>query len=468
MDDGDFMITSIAEIETSTTTTTVDQNHHLNNHHGYNNETTSATNILMNLSDGNTDDNNHNQNLDDPNDNIIHQNDNDQRPLAKRNLYVMDKNHEIVPLASIHQILCDETLKHNYHGQKILELLQQDHEENYDGTIGGARLPDRYINEFTRIVCDYLVRLFSEYPICEQYDLFSRMIVEEFPRLGPEELWFWRADIKAGILKHTGKLCTRLENQRKPNTYKRRRLRNMGPDGQPLIEQFQPNRPTKVKLQFFNQQGQSIFIEGLSTPLSTTITESATETKKNKNRSQKNLSSSSMRNNNNFEASVTMSELQDDDDDETGADCGGFDDNYDDDDDDGNNDTIREQEMTNDNGKDKSNYHHRSSSTTATTTTTKNDNKNHQFRTNNNANNNNKSFEFHIKRPIRPSTNHPDDNENVDNDEDDDDNDGCCEKCGHQTKRKSSGQQQQQQKSKKKRNGGHNGFKIVVYCYPID
>ncbi|KAH9426356.1 hypothetical protein DERP_010924, partial [Dermatophagoides pteronyssinus] len=265
MDDGDFMITSIAEIETSTATTTVDQNHHLNNHHGYNNETTSATNILMNLSDGNTDDNNHNQNHDDPNDNIIHQNDNDQRPLAKRNLYVMDKNHEIVPLASIHQILCDETLKHNYHGQKILELLQQDHEENYDGTIGGARLPDRYINEFTRIVCDYLVRLFSEYPICEQYDLFSRMIVEEFPRLGPEELWFWRADIKAGILKHTGKLCTRLENQRKPNTYKRRRLRNMGPDGQPLIEQFQPNRPTKVKLQFFNQQGQSIFIEGLST-----------------------------------------------------------------------------------------------------------------------------------------------------------------------------------------------------------
>lgn len=371
-----------------------------------------------------------------------------------------------VPLASIHQILCDETLKHNYHGQKILELLQQDHEENYDGTIGGARLPDRYINEFTRIVCDYLVRLFSEYPICEQYDLFSRMIVEEFPRLGPEELWFWRADIKAGILKHTGKLCTRLENQRKPNTYKRRRLRNMGPDGQPLIEQFQPNRPTKVKLQFFNQQGQSIFIEGLSTPLSTTITESATETKKNKNRSQKNLSSSSMGNNNNFEASVTMSELQDDDDDETGADCGGFDDNYDDDDD-GDNDTIREQEMTNDNGKDKSNYHHRSSSTT---TTTKNDSKNHQFRTNNNANNNNKSFEFHIKRPIRPSTNHPDDNENVDNDEDDDDNDGgggCCEKCGHQTKRKSNNSGQQQ-KSKKKRNGGHNGFKIVVYCYPID
>lgn len=99
MDDGDFMITSIAEIETSTATTTVDQNHHLNNHHGYNNETTSATNILMNLSDGNTDDNNHNQNHDDPNHgNIIHQNDNDQRPLAKRNLYVMDKNHEIVCL----------------------------------------------------------------------------------------------------------------------------------------------------------------------------------------------------------------------------------------------------------------------------------------------------------------------------------------------------------------------------------
>ncbi|KAH7639329.1 uncharacterized protein LOC124489987 [Dermatophagoides farinae] len=447
MDDGEFMVTSITEMASN--------NYSENDPITETNYDQTAVTAILSLSDQKQSLSAYDETL----------------PLAERNLYIMDKNNQIVPLASIRQILSNESLKHNIHGPIILESLHHEQQLNINGEIGGTTLPDKEMNEFTRIICDYIIVLFSEYPVPNHLVLFARMIAEEFPRLGPEELWFCRADHKAGIMKHSGKLSTRLENQRKPYTYKKRRLRIMGPDGQPTIEHLQPVRPSKVKLRFFNSQGQSVHIEGLSMQecTSNNNNNSKTETVSSKRLNNRNkqlnnqhhqrVTRNQSQNGSAEKAivvggdegvvtggtSVTMSSIQDDNNDENGANdvFEIYDDNH----------LNLESQITidgsNDNINDKSN--HQGSSK-------KNDKNGHYFHMND------KPFEIHVKRPT--SSRYADDSNDDDDDDEERGDSDCCEKCG--ARRHSNQSEHDSAKPKKKKRGRGGGFKIVLYCYPLD